>query len=346
MSWRGDLLTVGLSVWLIVGIFIDGWAHNTRPNLETFFTPWHAVFYSGFVAVGSWIAWSVWRYRRVGVAWPDAIPAGYGAAVVGLGIFLLSGWGDLMWHQAFGIEQNIAALFSPTHLGLFVGALLIVTAPLRSAWSDSGATRDASWVRLFPAVAALALGAALTAFINQELHPFRDNLASVGMHAVILSDFGGSHFVLDRNLQAAIGGYLLATVLLFGPLLLLLRHWRPPSGAMAVVLITQVVLIDGLRGFADAGLMVLGIVGAGMVEVLLRLIRPAPEHIGRLRVFAFLAPVAFWAVYFGGIALGDGGLGFKAEIYGGCLVWTGLAGVALAWLMWPGDPLRRPTWSP
>ena len=336
MSWRGDLLTVVLSVWLIGGIFVDGWAHNTRPQLETFFTPWHALFYSGFIAVATWISWSVWRYRRHGVAWLDAIPTGYGAAIVGLGIFLLSGWGDLMWHQAFGIEQNIAALFSPTHLGLFVGALLVVTAPLRSAWSDPATPIEPSLGRLFPALAALSLGAALTGFINQELHPFKDNLASIGLHRDLVTSFYGSQLVLDRNIEAAIGGYLLVTVLLFGPLLILLRHWRPPAGAMALVIVPQLVLIDGLRGFADPGLMVLGIIGAAVIEVLHRLVRPTPLRLGRMRVFAFVTPVAFWAVYFGGIALADGGLGFKAEIYGGCLVWTGLTGLALSWLIWPG----------
>jgi hypothetical protein len=36
--------------------------------------------------------------------------------------------GDLSWHLAFGIERDIAALLSPTHLGLFTGAFLT------SAW--------------------------------------------------------------------------------------------------------------------------------------------------------------------------------------------------------------------
>ncbi len=44
MTWAEDLITLLLSSWLIGGVFLDGWAHNTRPQLETFFTPWHAVF--------------------------------------------------------------------------------------------------------------------------------------------------------------------------------------------------------------------------------------------------------------------------------------------------------------
>ncbi len=45
-----ELLTVLLATWLIIGLFLDGWAHDNVPELESFLTPWHAVFYSGFVA--------------------------------------------------------------------------------------------------------------------------------------------------------------------------------------------------------------------------------------------------------------------------------------------------------
>src|SRR6266567_8991725 len=46
-----DWTMAGLSIWWMGGLFIDGWAHSNIPQLETFFTPWHAIFYSGFLAV-------------------------------------------------------------------------------------------------------------------------------------------------------------------------------------------------------------------------------------------------------------------------------------------------------
>jgi hypothetical protein len=36
-------------------MFLDAWAHNNLAQLETFFTPWHAVLYSGFVALAGWM---------------------------------------------------------------------------------------------------------------------------------------------------------------------------------------------------------------------------------------------------------------------------------------------------
>lgn len=50
---RFDWLMTALVVWLSLGTLLDGWAHNTRSDLDTFFTPWHVVMYAGIVAVSS-----------------------------------------------------------------------------------------------------------------------------------------------------------------------------------------------------------------------------------------------------------------------------------------------------
>ena len=54
VSWRVDAVTMLLGTWLLVGLVVDGWAHNNLQALETFFTPWHALFYSGFLATAGW----------------------------------------------------------------------------------------------------------------------------------------------------------------------------------------------------------------------------------------------------------------------------------------------------
>jgi hypothetical protein len=61
LSSREHLITVLLAVWMTAGIFIDGWAHINIPRLETFFTPWHAVFYSGFLATAGWVVYQAVR---------------------------------------------------------------------------------------------------------------------------------------------------------------------------------------------------------------------------------------------------------------------------------------------
>jgi hypothetical protein len=57
---RQDLVTVLLATWLIGGLGLDGWAHSTlEGRVESFFTPWHAVFYTGWTATALWVLWLV-----------------------------------------------------------------------------------------------------------------------------------------------------------------------------------------------------------------------------------------------------------------------------------------------
>ena len=44
-----DLAAALLGTWVVGGLFLDGWAHVNQPGLETFFSPWHGVFYTGFI---------------------------------------------------------------------------------------------------------------------------------------------------------------------------------------------------------------------------------------------------------------------------------------------------------
>jgi hypothetical protein len=52
-----DWVMVVLGGWLLGGLYVDGWAHNhLSTTLERCFTPWHAAFSSGFMAVAGVIA--------------------------------------------------------------------------------------------------------------------------------------------------------------------------------------------------------------------------------------------------------------------------------------------------
>src|SRR3954454_15458089 len=127
-------MMIALSSWLAGGIFLDGWAHAHLDTLDTFFTPWHAAVYSGALATASFLVAALCINHTRGYAWQRALPAGYELSLLGMGIFALSGVGDMIWHTLFGIEQSFAALLSPTHLGLGLGLGLVVSGPLRAAW--------------------------------------------------------------------------------------------------------------------------------------------------------------------------------------------------------------------
>jgi len=95
---------------------------------------WHGVLYSGFSAVSVFLLYALYRNRSRGYELGEAIPRGYGPALVGMLIFGAGGVGDMIWHMLFGIEANIEAALSPTHLLLGLGCVLLVSAPFRAAW--------------------------------------------------------------------------------------------------------------------------------------------------------------------------------------------------------------------
>ena len=130
-------------VWISGGFFLDAWAHGHVP-VESFFTPYHAVFYSGNAGPGV-------RHRGVRAAlpqrWattgPNVFPRPYRLALLGIPIFALGGIGDMIWHRALGIEEGVDALLSPTHQILGLGIFFLSSGPIRSVLADRAHVDDA-----------------------------------------------------------------------------------------------------------------------------------------------------------------------------------------------------------
>jgi Tol biopolymer transport system component len=163
---------------LIGGAYLDGWAHNHGRVDSSFFTPWHAVLYSGLTLVGIFLVVNLLLNRRKGYPWLQALPPGYSVSLLGVIVFGAGGVLDLIWHLLFGIEVSVQALLSPTHLMLALGAVLIVTGALRSAWLRLPEHKNYGWVQLMPAVICIALVVSLFAFLTQYAHPQVSTYAS------------------------------------------------------------------------------------------------------------------------------------------------------------------------
>src|SRR5258708_429028 len=124
---RFDLVIALASAWFVGGLYLDGWAHNNILSLETFFTPWHGVLYSGFFACVAALGWGIGRNRAAGLSWWRSVPDGYQLSAIGAFVFIAAGLGDMLWHIAFGIEANVDALLSPTHLLLLFRVALFIS---------------------------------------------------------------------------------------------------------------------------------------------------------------------------------------------------------------------------
>ncbi|GER86165.1 hypothetical protein KDW_03270 [Dictyobacter vulcani] len=135
---RFDLLFSLATVWFLAGACLDAWAHSHLARLETFFTPWHAVLYSGFLATALVLFGVICINRTRTSSWREAIPSGYELTVLAVAGFAIGGVGDMLWHIFFGIEQNIDAEMSPTHLLLMACGCIFLASPYRALYHRTG----------------------------------------------------------------------------------------------------------------------------------------------------------------------------------------------------------------
>jgi hypothetical protein len=318
-SWRVDAVTMLLGTWLLVGLVVDGWAHNNLAALETFFTPWHALFYSGFVATAGWVLATAARARQPERSGLAAFPAGYGLAVVGVVVFAVGGAGDMTWHSIFGIEQDVEALFSPTHLLLFAGMALILSTPLRAAWSDPAGPAAPGYWRFLPVLASATLVTVLVAFAFMYW-------------AAFIQTIGASSF--DPDLLDGVASVLATNLILLAPVLLLTRRWRLPFGTATTIYTGVGVLMGAVEAYRLPAMVAAAMLAGLAVDALLRLLGPSASRPQRFWVAGALVPLATWSVYFAVVAV-TLGIGWSAELWSGTIAWACLLGLALSLLMLP-----------
>jgi hypothetical protein len=321
---RFDWLMAALSALFVIGLHLDGWAHNHGEVDNSFFTPWHAVLYGSYALVG--LALVVTQFRNVaqGHHFLQALPRGYGLALVGVVLFGFGGGFDFVWHEAFGFEANLEALISPAHLLLASGAFLFLTSPLRAAWYR----RDANgWRDLFPAVVSLTLLFALFTFFTQYAHFLND-----------------PQFLLERRyinddfLQIMrFFGIFTQSALLMGLLLFALRRWQLPFGTITLMLTVNAALYFWMRNrFVDDYPLVFlaPVIGGLIADGLMAYLRPSAAQPLLLRGFAFLVPLIVMLSYFG-VAEAAYAINWRIHMWLGAAVMAGFIGIFISYLVVP-----------
>lgn len=319
-----DLVTSLIGLWIVTGIYIDGWAHvHILDLIDTFFTPWHASFYSGLLAFGAWLAFLGLRLRRPGesaLQTLQRLPAGYRGGVLGVVIFAVGGAADMIWHELLGFEASIGALLSPPHLVLLTGVLLMGS----TAWRSQ---RAISASPTLPELISLLSVVVISAFFLNYLSPFRWVAPA-------------SEYVPNRGEDVVImwiGGLLVTTTVLLVPTLWQLRDGRYRLGTL-----TMLTLAAGL-GISIAmsdhwGLDVLvpgaiaAALGALAGELLLTQLPWRTWRYGLPLVFGLIAFLtwSFQLVAYAAVI----GIAWPATLWGGALLFAAGAGAALASLVW------------
>ncbi|WP_433349175.1 hypothetical protein ACQP25_35895 [Microtetraspora malaysiensis] len=347
VSPRTDLVMALLGVWFGGGLMIDAWAHSNLAELETFFTPWHAVFYSGFAVVSGWIIWQVWRNVRAGRQGLAAVPVGYLAGLVAIPAFAAFGFADMMWHTILGIETTINILFSPSHLGLIVTMMLIITTPLRSAWNAPDVGARPSLGRLLPALLGLAFAATLVSLFLSYGDAMQYRPEGIVQAFSMLEDSGpgprgsGPGPVGPGADRVAVA-MVVTNVVMLSPVLFLVRRWLLPFGSVTLMYTIMVLMPGAQTAFRNVPIL-LSFVAAGFVsDLLIRRLRPSSERRAAYWAFAGLSAFATWSLYIGVASAMGGGLPTVPELWTGAPVVAGLIGLALGALFLPNAVTAGP----
>jgi hypothetical protein len=240
-------------------------------------------------------------------------------------MFLLGGVLDMLWHQAFGVEVNLEALLSPTHLLLATSGVLMVGGPLRAAWSRTPTDAARGWRVLGAPLLSATLTLALLTFFTQYGHPIAEPLAARG--------FGTGSGGFARSL--GISGILLQSTLLMGMILLLTWRWSLPFGALTLLMTLSSALMSV---FEDTYLFLPGALIAGLLaDALLHWLRPTTKRPARLRMFAFAVPALWYSLYFLTLQR-TFGIAWTIHLWMGAIFLAGVAGLFVSLLIAPPSP--------
>ena len=136
-DWGMALLTI----WVVVGFYLDLWAHAHGMVDDTFLTPWHAFLYAGAATFGLTLGILATRNLVRGAPWRSALPGPYMVSLIGAIAFLVAGQFDFVWHSMFGFEVSVDALLSPPHLALAACGIVAFSGPIRSVWARPASAR-------------------------------------------------------------------------------------------------------------------------------------------------------------------------------------------------------------
>ena len=327
---RDDLVAWICGVWMVVGLFLDGWAHRHQKP-ETFFTPWHGVLYSGFTAAAVWMLYVVRHHQRPGVSIRKTIPIGYGFRTIGVLIFGLGAIADLLWHELLGIEQNIEALLSPTHITLLTGGLLMAIGPIVSTFAREDARPEGQqprWGSTGPIVGAIVFIVAVLQFFLMYVSPYNRGTYTRG--AIRSAGTYGGGWLQEELQIEGIAAIFLFTFITVCALLYLVRRVAIPRGAFAVLFITPAVLQTLLTSFHTAPRL-LGVIGAaGLAEFTWPMVSRRRRLHTVLPLWVFALVTLTWFGLFLGIYAGESPLGWTAPLWAGVPIFAGLLAALLS----------------
>jgi hypothetical protein len=321
---RFDWLMAALGAWLIGGLYLDGWAHTHNPDLESFFTPWHGVLYSGFLIQAAVLAGLFVRNLRRGYSFTTAMPNGYGLSLLGAAVFMVGGVGDMIWHILFGVE----ALLSPTHLMLAIGGALLITGPLRAGLKRTG--DELPWPSYIPLLLSATTLFSLLTFFSNYAHP----LGGTWITRFDRPDPGYTYVTHALGITT----FLFQSAVLTGIALLLIRNHKLKPGALTFMLTINSALMVAMHDIFYSVepflLFATGVLAGVAADALLWRLNPSITNLRALRLFSAALPALVYLFYFLA-AIFTVGLWWNVHLWTGAVVLCGVVGWLVSYLVAP-----------
>ncbi|MDA0162392.1 hypothetical protein OM076_19120 [Solirubrobacter ginsenosidimutans] len=360
-TWREDMTTMAIGVWPITAMFFDGRGHNNKTGQESFFSIAHLFLYAGLTVLGIWVGVLVTRYQGLEhrkTLMPDLslIPVGYGVAILGLITLAIGGPTDFIWHSAYGFEVGVDAIYSPPHLALFFGGLLLCSTGIRSMWAKQDIALD--FKRFLPVSVSTTLFIGVAGFITMYLSAFMTNVTPTSdfvhdYQTHFKDDFSDQTISLNGGLTGygddqwpyyyysashGMASMIITTLVLFGPILLNMRRWRVPFGATTMIFTGYGLLVNIMTEYRDIVLIIPLIVTGLAIDVMARRLGGAREDgrvsLGGIRTIGPVAALILWVTYYAVLAL-DKGIGWEPTLWVGALIIGTMTGFAVAFLVAP-----------
>ena len=263
-----EIIVLGLGLWCLGGLLIDSFAHISGTVDDTFFTPWHAIWYSGATAYGAYIFYAILPDEGIShlVRHPFEVLKGlepqHKPGVYGIIIFGVSGFGDMIWHETLGVESNLDILLSPTHIGLFIGLVMSVSSPVWSAWSnpESGINGLKSQLLLVFGIGAMwSVILLMVRFANLWVAPLQTFCYSGELDFCDNSNY-------QLGLSIGLQSLYIQTALTCSMLIIFLQRWEPARGSIFLIFMFHAIALFVYTTF-DRNVLYMGIVFAAIAEL-------------------------------------------------------------------------------
>lgn len=325
--------------WTVTGLYADlGW--HIRHHVDTFFTFTHAILYSGLLLLFGIVVIAAARNFFAGArTMASLLPPGYLLSLVGIALFAAGGAGDLVKHEALGIERDFDALLSPTHLLIGFGVMLAVCGPLRSALVSP---RPRSFTAQLPAIVSIASALELLHWATNPF--FRSNLRA-GLETPLPHALTPDAITLQTlhvyEQGSGLMAFILQSLLMMGAAFYLVRNFRLRPGVMTVLFVLGNVLVGVTSSitWGEAAAVIVSSIAAGAVaDAFVANIDALRADRMRFAVFAFSVPAAYHVAFLLFTAFALGGVWWDPSIAAGAVIDSGIFGLFLGFVAFVAQP--------